>query len=87
MMRILVNADVFLDLFLDENFLAESASKLWQIIESEKIEGYVTITTLNEIFEIGKETCGTKVAWQAISDIKAIMKVCPIKCCLDLVTM
>jgi len=49
-----------------------------QLIESQQIEAYVTPTTLSKIFEIGRESEGVEIAWQAVSQFQEIMKVCPV---------
>lgn len=76
--RVLLDVDILLDVLLNRDPFVEDSSELWQLIESEQIEGYVTPTTLNQIFDIGKENKGIEIAWLAVSEIRAIMKVCPI---------
>jgi len=78
MRRVLVDGEILLDILLDRDVFAEEASKLWQLIESEQIEAYVTPTTLSKIFEIGRESEGVEIAWQAVSQFQEIMKVCPV---------
>ena len=78
MRRVLVDGEILLDILLDRDVFAEEASKLWQLIESEQIEAYVTPTTLSKIFEIGRESQGVEIAWQAVSQFQEIMKVCPV---------
>jgi len=76
--RVLVDNDILLDVLLDRQPDVEDSAKLWGLIESEQIEGYVTPTTLNTIFDIGIKNGDIEIAWQAVSDIRAIMKICPI---------
>jgi phycocyanin beta chain len=78
MKRVLVDGEILLDILLDRDVFAEEASKLWQLVESEQIEAYVTPTTLSKIFEIGRESQGVEIAWQAVSQFQEIMKVCPV---------
>jgi phycocyanin beta chain len=78
MKRVLVDGEILLDILLDRDVFAEEASKLWQLIGSEQIEAYVTPTTLSKIFDIGRESQGAKIAWQAVSQFQEIMKVCPV---------
>jgi len=78
MRRVLVDGEILLDILLDRDVFAEEASKLWQLIESQQIEAYVTPTTLSKIFEIGRESQGVEIAWQAVSQFQEIMKVCPV---------
>jgi len=78
MRRVLVDGEILLDILLDRDVFGEEASKLWQLIESQQIEAYVTPTTLSKIFEIGRESQGVEIAWQAVSQFQEIMKVCPV---------
>jgi phycocyanin beta chain len=78
MRRVLVDGEILLDILLDRDVLAEEASKVWRLIESQQIEAYVTPTTLSKIFEIGRESQGVEIAWQAVSQFQEIMKVCPV---------
>jgi phycocyanin beta chain len=78
MRRVLVDGEILLDILLDRDVFAEEASKLWQLIESQQIEAYVTPTTLSKIFEMGRESQGVDIAWQAVSQFQEIMKVCPV---------
>lgn len=78
MRRVLVDGEILLDILLDRGVFAEEASKIWQLIESQQIEAYVTPTTLSKIFEIGRESEGVEIAWQAVSQFQEIMKVCPV---------
>ncbi|MEH2448696.1 MAG: PIN domain-containing protein [Nostoc sp.] len=52
--RVLVDIDILLDILLDREPFVEDSVKLWELIESEQIEGYVTPTTINKIFDIGR---------------------------------
>ncbi|MBD2301481.1 hypothetical protein H6G80_04975 [Nostoc sp. FACHB-87] len=76
--RVLVDFDILLDVLLDREPYVEYSVKLWELIESGQIEGYVTLTTLNKIFDIGREKGDIEIAWQALSEIRAIMNICPI---------
>ncbi|MFB2877120.1 PIN domain-containing protein [Floridanema aerugineum] len=76
--RVLVDIDILLDILLERIPFVESASDIWQLIESQEIEAYVSITTLTSIFYTGQQNCGVEVAWQAISEIRAIMQICTI---------
>lgn len=76
--RVLVDIDILLDILLDREPFVEDSVKLWELIESEQIEGYVTPTTINKIFDIGRKSVEAEIAWQALSDIRAIMIICPI---------
>lgn len=78
MRRVLVDGEILLDILFDRDVFAEKASKLWQLIESEQIEAYVTPTTLSKVFESGRESQGVEIAWLAVSQFQEIMKVCPV---------
>ncbi|WP_298921163.1 PIN domain-containing protein [uncultured Nostoc sp.] len=47
--RVLVDIDILLNILLDREPFVEDSVKLWELIESEQIEGYVTPTTMASI--------------------------------------
>jgi predicted nucleic acid-binding protein len=53
-MRVLVDTNIILDDFLEREPFVEDATALMEAIESERIVGYVTATTLTNIFYIAR---------------------------------
>lgn len=76
--KVLLDDDILLDILLEREQFVEDSSKIWELIETKQVEGYVTLTTLNKIFDVGRDNGGFEIAWEAISEIRSVMKVCMI---------
>jgi predicted nucleic acid-binding protein len=78
-MRVLVDTNIVLDGLLDREPFVRDAKALIEAIEVEQIEGYVTATTLTNIFYIvRRQTRSIELARQAVSETLALMEVCPV---------
>ncbi len=76
-MRVLVDTNILLDDFLEREPFVEDAAALMEAIESERIVGYVTATTLTNIFYIARrQTRSIELARQAVSETLTLMEVC-----------
>jgi putative PIN family toxin of toxin-antitoxin system len=76
-MRVLVDTNIILDDFLEREPFVEDAAGLMEAIESERIVGYVTATTLTNIFYIARrQTRSVELARQAVSETLTLMEVC-----------
>jgi predicted nucleic acid-binding protein len=76
-MRVLVDTNILLDDFLEREPFVEDAAALMEAIESERIVGYVTATTLTNIFYIARrQTRSIELARQAVSETLMLMEVC-----------
>jgi predicted nucleic acid-binding protein len=78
-MRVLIDTNIVLDFLLQRKPFFQDAELLFQAIEAGKVRGYVTATTLTDIFYISRKHTGSiEQARQAISEILIIMIICPI---------
>jgi predicted nucleic acid-binding protein len=78
-MRVLIDTNIVLDFLLQREPFLQDAELLFQAIEVGKVRGYVTATTLTDIFYISRKHTGSiEQARQAISEILTIMIICPI---------
>jgi predicted nucleic acid-binding protein len=75
-MRVLVDTNIFLDDLLDREQFGTEAKALFEAIQSQRIEGYVSATTVTDIFYIVRKQKGLQIAKQAVSDILDGMRVC-----------
>jgi predicted nucleic acid-binding protein len=76
-MRVLVDTNIILDDFLEREPFVEDAAALMEAIEFERIVGYVTATTLTNIFYIARrQTRRIELARQAVSETLRLMEVC-----------
>jgi predicted nucleic acid-binding protein len=75
-MRVLVDTNIVLDGLLEREPFVRDARALIEAIEAEQIEGYVTATTLTNIFYIvRRQTRSIERARQAVSETLALMEV------------
>ena len=78
-MRVLVDTNIVLDGLLEREPFVRDAKALIEAIEVEQIEGYVTATTLTNIFyTVRRQTRSIELARQAVSETLALMEVCPV---------
>ncbi len=72
-----MDTNIILDDFLERETFVEDAAALMEAIESERIVGYVTATTLTNIFYIARrQTRRIELARQAVSETLTLMEVC-----------
>lgn len=78
-MRVLIDTNIALDFLLQREPFFQDAELLFQEISSNRIFGYVTATTITDIFYIShRQTRSIEQARQAISDILTVMIICPV---------
>ncbi|NER32937.1 MAG: PIN domain-containing protein [Oscillatoria sp. SIO1A7] len=77
-MNVLVDTNVILDALLEREPFATDARSLFVAIQSKQILGYVTATTVTDIFYIVRKNRGSQIAKQAVSTILAEMEVCTV---------
>ena len=78
-MRVLIDTNIFLDAFLDRKPFSDDARTLFELIESGEVQGYVSATTVTDIFYISKKAKGTSIAKQAVQRILASLEICAVK--------
>jgi predicted nucleic acid-binding protein len=77
--RVLVDTNILLDFLLQREPFFQDAELLFQSIEAGQVIGYVTATTLTDIFYISrKHTRSDEQARQAVSETLTAMVICPI---------
>lgn len=77
-MRVLVDTNIILDDLLEREPFVRDAKALLQAIEDQQIQGYITATTLTDIFYIARKNKGIQKARQDIFDLLALMQVCAV---------
>jgi predicted nucleic acid-binding protein len=76
--RVLLDTNIILDVLLDREPFVTDAQALFEAIENQRVEGYVTATTLTDIFYIVRKSKGIQTAKEAVSRLLATMKICPV---------
>jgi predicted nucleic acid-binding protein len=76
-MRVLVDTNIVLDALLEREPFVRDARALLEATRSQQIQGYVTATTLTNIFYIvRRQTRNLESARQAVSMTLTLMEVC-----------
>jgi predicted nucleic acid-binding protein len=77
--RVLVDTNIALDFLLQREPFFQDAERLFQAIAAGQVVGYVTATTLTDIFYIARrQTRDTAQARQAVSATLIAMAICPV---------
>jgi predicted nucleic acid-binding protein len=77
--RVLIDTNIVLDFLLQREPFFQDAELLFQAIDAGQLIGYVTATTLTDIFYISrKHTRSIDRARQAVSETLTAMVICPI---------
>ena len=78
-MRVLIDTNIVLDFLLQRERFFQDAELLFQAIDAGQLIGYVTATTLTDIFYISrKHTRSVEQARQAVLETLTAMVICPI---------
>lgn len=78
-MRVLVDTNIVLDFLLQREPFFQEAKLLFQAIASGQVVGYITATTITDIFYISqKQTKNIEQARQAVSLVLTVMEICPV---------
>jgi predicted nucleic acid-binding protein len=77
--RVLIDTNILLDFLLQREPFRQDAEELFQAINSGQVVGYVTASTLTDIFYIARRhTRSIEQARQAVSEILVVMVICPV---------
>jgi predicted nucleic acid-binding protein len=77
-MRVLLDTNIILDFLLAREPFFSDADALMQSIRSGQIQGFVTATTLTDIFYIARKSKGIEMAKQNVSDLLTTMQICTV---------
>ncbi len=75
-MRILLDTNVILDLFLDRVPFADAAATIWLAHEREQITAYIAAITPINLFYIARKLRDEQTARQAVVELLAVLPVC-----------
>jgi predicted nucleic acid-binding protein len=77
--RVLIDTNIVLDYLLEREPFLQNAEALFNKIDSGQIIGYVSATTLTDIFYIARRhTRSIELARQAVSTTLAVMAICSV---------
>jgi predicted nucleic acid-binding protein len=77
--RVLIDTNIVLDFLLQREPFFQDAELLFQAIDASQVIGYVTATTLTDIFYISRKyTRSIEQARQAVLETLTAMVICPV---------
>ncbi|MDJ0844040.1 PIN domain-containing protein [Crocosphaera sp.] len=74
-MKLLIDADFFLEALLNREHLIKDAEKLWKLLENQKIQGFMTDIGLEKICIFAKKLGGIEAVEQITSVIESMVNV------------
>ncbi|MEA5571318.1 PIN domain-containing protein [Calothrix sp. UHCC 0171] len=78
-MKVLIDTNIVLDFLLQRETFFKDAERLFQAVDQGEVVGYVTATTLTDIFYISRRhTRSIEQARQAVSETLTAMVICPV---------
>ena len=77
-MRVLIDTNVVLDLLQEREPFVENAARLFERIDAVEIEGFITATTITNIYYIVRKAAGRVVAQDAIAQILSDLNICAV---------
>ncbi|GIK43166.1 MAG: DNA-binding protein [Chloroflexota bacterium] len=78
MMRILLDTNVVLDVLLNREPWVIEAKALWQAHEDGNLVGYLTASTLTDIFYVARRLTSLDLAYRAIRLCFDTFEICPV---------
>jgi predicted nucleic acid-binding protein len=77
-MRLLIDTNVVLDFLQEREPFVEQASRLFARIDRGEIQGFITATTITNIYYIVCKVAGREIARDAITQILTDLTICPV---------
>ncbi|MDQ5826931.1 MAG: PIN domain-containing protein [Chloroflexota bacterium] len=77
-MRLLFDTNIVLDVLLDRRPFVEHSKQLWEAVDEGRLAGYVTATTLTNIFYIARKLVGVDKASAAVKVCLDTFEICSV---------
>ncbi len=75
MKKVLLDTNIILDIALKREPHFEHSAKIFELIDSKLILGFITATTVTDIYYISKKDKGNKIAIEFISNLISVVDV------------
>ena len=75
-MRVLLDTNVVLDVLLNRAPWVAEAKTIWQANDEGQLTGYITATTITDIFYVARRIAGLPVAQTAVQTCLAAFEIC-----------
>lgn len=77
-MRVLLDTNIILDLFLEREAFVDDAALLWKANETGHFTAYVSAITPVNLFYIGRKLKGREAAFRAVQEVVSALSIAPI---------
>jgi len=77
-MRVLIDTNVVLDFLQEREPFVEDAARLFQKIDAGEAQGFISATTVTNIYYILRKAAGVAVAQNAVSQILTDLHICAV---------
>lgn len=77
-MRVLIDTNVVLDLLQEREPFVINAARLFERIDAGEIEGFISATTVTNIYYIVRKAAGVAVAQEAVIQILTELNICAV---------
>lgn len=78
-MKIMIDTNIFLDVLLDREGLADSSAAVLEMCEKRAVSGYISASCVTDIFYIVRKNLhSTDAAYNAVGNVLRIADVCPV---------
>ena len=77
-MRVLLDTNVVLDLFLEREPFVDHAALIWKANEKGRLTAYVSAITPVNLFYIGRKLKGREVALKAVQELLTALLIAPV---------
>jgi DNA-directed RNA polymerase specialized sigma24 family protein/predicted nucleic acid-binding protein len=74
-MRVLIDADLLLEIFLNRTGWVSNAEELWELAQSQEIEGYITDLGLERLYFFCNKLADSDVANDIVLTVEAVLQV------------
>jgi predicted nucleic acid-binding protein len=76
-MKIMCDTNIFLDVMLDRQGLADDSAKVLTLCEKNIVDGFISASCITDIFYIVRKSCqSSESAYAAIGKILKIVRIC-----------
>src|SRR5205823_5493888 len=76
--KVLLDTNVVLDVLLNRQPFISDSQQVWQATDQGRIDGYITATTVTDIFYLARKLFGVGSAESAIRVCLATFQICPV---------
>ncbi len=77
-MKVLIDTNIALDVILEREPFAKSATEVFGLVEAGRLQGYIAATTITNIFYIVRKLKSREVALQAIAQLLQGLNLCEV---------